>query len=64
MEKLSIIYYLYIYKPVCLDICSRKASPLEIYENLKSRTIREEIVPLPDPGGPIIKARKNFAIYN
>lgn len=47
---------------VCFDICSLKASPLEMYENLKSRTIRDEIVPLPDPGGPIIKARKILAI--
>ena len=38
-------------------ICDRRTSPLDKWVTLNVLTIRSETVPLPDPGGPMIRAR-------
>lgn len=53
--------YLFASSPtgVALAICERRISPLERWVMLKVVAIREDIVPFPAPGGPMITARNN-----
>ena len=48
--------------PVWLRTCERSRSPLDRCFNLKSRTILDEMVPLPEPGGPKMTARNTRLI--
>ena len=46
--------------PVFCSMCVRSRSPLDTCTSPKSFTILLEIVPLPEPGGPIINARRTL----
>lgn len=48
--------------PVLAAMPSRKKCPLDKYCRPKLCAILSHIVPFPDPGGPKIAARKNFAM--
>ena len=44
---------------VLFSICDRNKSPLDRCVIPKSLIIREDIVPFPDPGGPMMIERSN-----
>lgn len=48
--------------PVLAAMPSRKKCPLDKYCRPKLCAILSDIVPFPDPGGPMIAARNNFAM--
>ena len=52
----------FAFKPTSVPslICERRTSPLERWVTENVLTILSETVPLPDPGGPMIRARTGF----